>query len=144
MNIIDKLKNSGIPSLEQKSSDVEKWAALRHTKEDLELFLNFNLAEIRFKTLDGKDSTIVCTSNTTVIRLFSFAKDHDKEKLKQIASGDSKGIKTKNKRTIDTWDLIDNRIKTMSLSSWQIIDFISISPANMLDLHFMVNTLLKR
>jgi hypothetical protein len=141
MNIIEKLKTSDIKSLQHKGADAEKWSALRHTKYDFELFLNFNIAEIQFKTLDNKDATIVCTSNTTLIKLFSTLKESDKKK---IACLPSNGIKTKDLRSIDTWDLIDNKLKTVSLASWQINDFIGITPENILDLHNFINKLLKR
>ena len=77
--------------------------------------MNFNLAEIEFRTKSGEDRSIICTSNMTLVKILAESKKENKQKLALVKS---KGIRTKDKRSIDTWDLIDNKRKTISLSSW--------------------------
>lgn len=80
MSLLDDLKSSGNKLLLAEATDMSKWEKLRHNKSDLETFLNFNIAEIKFKTKDGNESQIVCTSNTTLVKLFSVEKENEKKK----------------------------------------------------------------
>ena len=43
---IDILKNSKNRILVSEASNLGKWSQLKHNKESLELFLNYNIAEI--------------------------------------------------------------------------------------------------
>lgn len=129
MSIIEQMRESGAELLQAESKDIAAWSKLRHTKQDLELFLNFNIAEIEFKTMKGEDRKIVCTSNMTLVKIMAEAKKQNKQKLAKIKSN---GIRTKDARTVDTWDLVANKRKSISLSSWQIVNFISITPENIL------------
>ena len=45
---IDILKNSNNRILVSEASNLGKWSQLKHNKESLELFLNYNIAEIEF------------------------------------------------------------------------------------------------
>ena len=81
MDVISKLRSSNAELLKAEAADLAKWSKLRHVKEDFELFLNFNIAEVEFKTADGKDRKIICTSNTTLVELFSLAKDNERAKV---------------------------------------------------------------
>jgi len=54
-DIISKMRSSGITLLQTEAEDLAKWSKLSHTKEDLELFLNYNIAEMKFLASDGKD-----------------------------------------------------------------------------------------
>ena len=140
MDIISKLRSSNTELLKAEAVDLTKWSKLRHVKEDFELFLNFNIAEVEFKTADGKDRKIICTSNTTLVELFSLVKDNERAK---VAKKQSAGIKTRDKTSVDTWDLVENKRKTVKLKSWQIVNFISITPENILILDELVRKLLK-
>jgi len=139
-SIIEKMKQSSSELLKAEGADLAKWSKLKHTKEDFELFLNFNIAEISYKTLEGEDRTMVCTSNAALIKVFSLVKESDKKKAMHLKTN---GIRTKAKRSVDTWDLIENKRKTVSLNSWAIINFISITPKNILILDELMKKLLK-
>lgn len=54
-DIISKMRRSRIKLLQTEAEDLAKWSKLSHTKEDLELFLNYNIAEMKFLASDGKD-----------------------------------------------------------------------------------------
>ena len=71
-SFIDRLKASGKEILETQGAGIEMWKGLKHNKHDLELFLQFNITELRFKPKDEHETkTIVCTSNTRLIAVFS-------------------------------------------------------------------------
>ena len=77
-NFLDKVKDTGNKLLEAELIGLSKWDKLRHTKEDLELFLNFNIAEILYLTNKGEQRSIVCTSNTSLVNAFNTKKQADK------------------------------------------------------------------
>lgn len=133
--IIEKMQKSESQLLKQQAEDLAKWSKLRHTKQDLELFLQFNIAEIQFRAKQ-EIRTILCTSNTTLIKIIAAKKVNDK---KQLADEKSDGIRTKDLTSVLTWDLIDKSYKTINLTSWQIINFISIFPSNILLLDEILN-----
>ena len=133
--IIEKMQKSESQLLKQQAEDLAKWSKLRHTKQDLELFLQFNIAEIQFRAKQ-EIKTILCTSNTTFMKIVAAKKVNDK---KQLADEKSDGIRTKDLTSVLTWDLIDKSYKTINLTSWQIINFISIFPSNILLLDEILN-----
>ena len=139
-NIIQTLRESNSELLKAEANDFAKWSKLKHVKDDFELFLQFNLAEIEFKTLDGKDASIICTSNTALIKILSTKKPEDKKKLVKFRGA---GIKSKDPKYVKTWDLVNNTYKIIFLKSWQIVNFISISPDNVLILDELINKILK-
>lgn len=141
MDLIKKLKNSKNKLLEAEANDVTTWSKLKHTKSDLELFLNFNIAQIDFTTKDGKEASVVGTANTTLVKIFSLKKDEDKKKIAKLKSD---GMRTKDTFSVLIWDLIDNKPKTIFLKSWQIMNFISITEKNILILDKLINDLLKK
>ena len=64
-NLIEELANSNNDVLKLESKDLSKWSKLKHNKEDLELFLQFNLAHMRFRPHNAVVmKEMVCTSNT--------------------------------------------------------------------------------
>lgn len=140
MNVIEQLRAANNALQKAQAADIKTWSRLRHTKLDLEFFLNHNIAKIEYTTLDHKPRSMVCTSNTTLIKILSRIKEND---VKKAASLKSNGIRTKDLTTIDTWDLIENTRTTMSLADWTITDFISISPENILILHELIQKILK-
>ena len=49
LDLIEKMASSGNKVLEAASNDLAKWSNLKHNKQDLELFLQFNLVHLKFK-----------------------------------------------------------------------------------------------
>lgn len=141
-DLVEKLLNSGNKVLEAAGKDFNKWSKLKHNKEDLELFLQFNLAHIRYRpagVVVMKD--IVCTSNTTFINTFSKIKETDKKKA--VRSKNS-GIRTKDKKSVMTYNLLENKYYTLPLDLWEIVTFLTISPENIEVLDQVVNDMLKK
>ena len=120
-DILKTLRESNVALLKAEELDLKKWSRLKHNKTDFELFLQFNLAEIEFTTVDNTESSILCTSNTALIKILNTKKQKDK---KELANLKSSGITTKDLRSVLTWDLIENKYKTISLNSWQIKRFL--------------------
>lgn len=129
MNVVEILNSSGIKALERKSADLAKWSKCKHNKDGLELYLQFHIVELVFKHSDGSDGTIFCTSNLSFIKAYSVLKSLKKDeklpKFKFIGSG----IRTADPKSINTWDLVDNKMKTIPLFSkgqdcWLIKDFV--------------------
>lgn len=148
MNIdgfIDILVSSSNNLLQAEGSTLKNWAQLKHTKQDLTLFLAYNLAEIQFKTKDGLSRTIICTSNQALIKVFSLAKAEDKAKVKLTKASFSSSSASKKgaSNLITTWDLHANSFKTIYLKDWLIINFITITEDNILTLDNIINQLLK-
>lgn len=141
MDIIAQMRNSGNKFLETEAQDLATWSKLKHNKQDLELFLNFNIAEIEFKTKDGEDASVVGTANTALVKVFSAKKDEDKQKAAGLKSS---GMRTKDSTSVMMWDLIENKPKTVLLASWNIKNFISITEKNILLLDEVMSGLLKK
>jgi hypothetical protein len=93
--------------------------SLLHNKKDLEKLLSVSIIELEFlpKDLDKRES-IFCTGNIRFINVFKKIKLTDKKK--QINSP-FVGIKTKDANSVDVYDIIDKKIKTISLKSWKVV-----------------------
>lgn len=142
-SLVDRLKASGKEVLEAESTGIEMWRSLKHNKRDLELFLQFNIAELRFKSKDARDfKTIVCTSNTRLIAVFQAVKEADKKKALRVTSFD--GIKTRDSSSVLTFNLVDNKYNTISLGAWELGSFITITEENLSMLDVLLCDLLKR
>ena len=141
MDIVKLLRTSGNKLLETEAEDLVMWQKLKHNKEDLELFLNHNVAEIKFLKSDGSESEVFGTSNVALIKVFSAKKDKDKIKAKYL---NSSGMRSKKSNSVEIWDLIENKQKTMILKSWQIENFITISEKNILVLDQVLHDILKK
>lgn len=131
---------AGSKILQTEAEDLQKWSKLKHNKADLELFLAFNIAELKFKTIDGADASGIFTGNMPLIEVMQAAKVADKKK---IAKKKAAAIRTKDPFSVDAWDLVDNKRKTVSLRSWQIVNFLTISPKNVLVLDEVIKQILK-
>lgn len=142
-SIIEKLKSSGKKLLEAQAEGIELWKQMKHNKKDLELFLQFNVAELRFKPKDDpKYRFIVCTSNTRLIAVFQALKEFEKKKvLKTVPFA---GIRTKNSTSIMTFNLIANSYNTIPLRAWQLGNFVTLSEKNIPIIDTMLYDLLKR
>lgn len=142
MNLIDILKNSNNKSLLAKLNDLSKWSKLRHTKEDLELFLQFHIAQLKFKTLKGEEREIICTSNSSLINVFNSKKDDKNRKEKALAN--ATGIRTKDLTSINTYDLVEKKIKTIPLNYWFLMDFLALEKENIIILDDILKEALKK
>lgn len=143
MNFIQRLKATKHPMLVSEAQAIEKWKDLSHNKSGLELFLQFNIAELRFKPkslLPFKN--IICTSNTQFISVFS--QRRESLKAKAAATVAFSGIYTNNVDSIMTFNLLTNRYNTVSLRAWEIVNFVSIVPDNVVILDSLVNDILGR
>lgn len=141
---IELLKESGNEFLEKQSEYAEMWSKLKHTKADLELFLKHNIAELKFKPKGAlsETKTIVCSSNVRLIALFHAVKKSDRaEILKKVPFS---GIKTKEKNEILTFNLIDDKYNTVSLKSWELGNFVTLTEDNVELLDLVVKDVLKR
>lgn len=142
-DLVEKLLNSGNKVLEAAGKELPKWKKLKHNKEDLEFFLQFNIAHIKYRPKGNvvmKD--IVCTSNTKFIAAFSMLKESDKKHALKKTKND--GIRTKEKSSILTYNLLDNTYNTLDLSMWQIVNFLTITPDNIEILDTVINDMLRR
>ena len=144
-NLIDRIKLSKNPLLISEMESLEKWENVLKlkNKHNLELFLQFNIAELRFKPKNSaKYANIVCTSNTQFIEIFKPLKES--RKLDAQRSTPFSGIYTKNPFSIMTYNLLSNRYNTIMLKAWDVLNFITISPQNILVLDKIVNDILGR
>lgn len=131
MNFIKLMRESDSELLKAEARDLAKWSKLKHTRECLELFLEFNLAEISFKTKDGEDRTLLCTSNAALAKLLKMADPKPEARVK-TATLRGAAIRSKDKSCVLTWDVENGKFASIWLDSWQIEDFIEISPDNVL------------
>ena len=141
-DLVERLLNSGNKVLEAAGKDISKWSKLKHNKEDLELFLQFNIVHLRFRP-KGKAvmQDIVCTSDTQFIEVFSKLKASDK---KTALKSKNKGIRTNDPKSVLTFNLIENKYNTVMLDFWDIITFLTITPDNIEILDSIANDMLKR
>ena len=141
-DLVEKLASSGNKVLEAAANDWSKWSKLKHSKIDLEFFLKNNIVHLKFrpkKAVAMKD--IVCTSNTRFIAIFSALKDSMKKKALNTKID---GISTKDKTSVMTFNLIDNKYNTIDLSMWEIVAFLTITEDNIEILDKVANQLLKK
>ena len=89
---------AGSKILQTEAEDIQKWSKLKHNKADLELFLAFNIAELKFKTVDGADASGIFTGNMPLVEVMQAAKAADKKK---IAKKKAAAIRTKDPFSID-------------------------------------------
>jgi hypothetical protein len=141
MNLAKIINDSKNPALIKKLGDLGKWSKLRRTKADLELFLQFNVVQLKFKTLKGKECEIICTSNSTLINVFNMKLTDKTRKIAALIP--STGIKTKDLRSVDTYDLVNKTIKTVPLNWWFIVDFYPIEFDNILVLDEILKLAIK-
>lgn len=85
---------------------------------------------------------IVCTSNTRFIAVFSMLRESDKKHALKKTRED--GIRTKDKNSILTYNLIDNTYNTIDLSMWQVVNFLTITPDNIEILDAIINDMLRK
>lgn len=131
MNFIKLMRESDSELLKAEARDLAKWSKLKHTRECLELFLEFNVAEISFKTKDGEDRELLCTSNAALAKLLQIA-DPKPEAQTKAAKLRGAAIKSKDCSCVLTWDVENGKFASIWLDSWQIENFIEISPDNVL------------
>ena len=140
-DLIDKMRHSRVELLKTEAQDIAIWSKLSHSKKDLELFLNFNLAESSYKTKSGVEKRIICTSNGPLIKIFSTLTKEKKRKYVKLVSP---GFRCKEHDVVKTWDLENNKLKSVFLKEWQIMNFISIHEHNVLILDEVLHKLLAK
>lgn len=142
MDIIQQLAKSGNKLLEAAANDMSQWQQLKHNKQDLELFLQFNLVNLRFKPKNKHSmQEIVCTSNTKFIEVFSKLKKSEKQKALKLKND---GIRTKDPNSILTYNIITNKYNTIDLSAWEIVNFISMTEDNIEILDDVLNNIMRK
>lgn len=142
VDLIEKMSTCGNKVIEAAANDISKWAQLKHTKQDLELFLQYNLVHMRFKPKGhAVFKEIVCTSNTRFINVFSALKESQKKKA---VSTKFDGIKTKDPSSVLTYNLVEGKYNTVDLTWWELIAFITMSEDNVELLDQVANEMLKR
>ena len=142
MNFIQRLRESDSTLLKSEATDLEKWSKLRHTKADLELFLTYNIAEIKFLKKDGSFKNIICTSNIALINSYNVAKTKEKKKI--IEEGLYRGLRSGKDHLILTYDFLLPGFKSINLDDWTIINFLSITKDNILLLNSILWDLIRR
>ena len=142
LDLVEKLATSGNAILQAAANDFAKWSKLKHNKQDLELFLQYNLVHMKFFPKGHSTAKeIVCTSNNRFIKLFSALKESQKKKA---LSTKFDGIRTKDPRSVLTYNLIEGKYNTIDLSNWELIAFITMSESNVEILDKVANEILKR
>lgn len=142
MDIIQQLAKSGNKLLEAAANDMSQWQQLKHNKQDLELFLQFNLVNLRFKPKNKHSmQEIVCTSNTKFIEVFSKLKKSEKQKALKLKNA---GIRTNEPNSVLTYNIITNRYNTIDLSTWEIVNFISMTEDNIEILDDVLNNIMRK
>ena len=129
---IDILKNSNNRILVSEASNLGKWSQLKHNKESLELFLNYNIAEIEFLSKKSRKlkRVLVC-SNTNFIKAVNAKSDSDKKKIiKNIPSSHSTGLKNNSSVLTTSWNIMKNDYCTIPLNRWKIVNWIEINESN--------------
>ena len=142
-DIIQLMRKSDKSLMLAESTDIANWKNLTHNKTGLETFLQFNIAELQFKYMNSSFYTkIVCTSNTQLIKVLQAARMPQKIKMLKQTAFD--GIRTHDTTSILTYDIVGNTYKTVSLKAWEILNFISITPQNVMLLDEVIRRIFKR
>ena len=142
VDLVEKMAASGNKVLEAAANNMQKWSKLKHDKESLELFLQFNLVHLKFRPKGHATfKEIVCTSNNRFIKVFSALKESQK---KAALSTKFDGIKTKDKTSVLTYNLLEGKYNTVDLNMWEIVSFITMSEDNVILLDQVANEMLKR
>jgi len=107
--------------------------------------LAYNLVEIEFLPKDASNAKdyrrVLCTGNRRFINVFRAKKESDARKM--LASP-FVGIHTKDPFSVDAYDLVDGKIKTISLKSWKVVFFVTFIPENVLVLNDIAKECIKR
>ena len=134
-SFIEELKKQNNALLKNEAVGVELFRSLRHTKQDLEKFLKFTVAEI----LTTSKKIVVCTSNEELVKKFSAIKEEGAtlNRVMQVP------FKTSPRHSALTWDLVKNKYASIAGNGWQILNFIVIDESNVEILHKAITDLLK-
>ena len=142
LDLVEKMASSGNKVLEAAANDFTKWSKLKHNKQDLELFLQYNLVHMKFRPKGHATyKEIVCTSNNRFIKVFSSLKESQKKKA---ISTKFDGIKTKDPTSVLTYNLVEGKYNTIDLNWWELISFITMSEENVELLDQVANEILRR
>lgn len=121
----------------------EKFRKFRRVKEDLETLLAYALCVLEFTTKDKKPERMLCCSNVRFINSYKAAKQKDMEKA---LTSPWKGLKTKDKMSTMTYDLVDGKVKTVMLfpNSWYVVNAWEFTPESLRALIPIVKEALKK
>ena len=117
-----------------------------HNKKDLEKLLAVALLELEFLPKDAKDAgekkALFCTGNRLFANVFQAARPSDKKKRLKTPSA---GMHTRDPLSVDVFDVVDGRVKTVSLRSWKVVlpFILPITTDNVLELDAVVNAYAK-
>lgn len=135
-SFIELLKRQDNRLLKNEGQGIELFKSLRHTKTDLDKFLQYVVAEI----FTSSKKILVCTSNEMLVKKFSPVKQIGNTLNKTIHSP----FETSAKYNALTWDLLKNKYASISGDGWRILNFIVIDESNIDILHDVIVELLKR
>ena len=137
-----KLPEPALSLLEADLRTKEKFRKFRRVKEDLETLLAHAICVLEFTPKGGKPKRMLCCSNVRFINSYKAAKRKDVEKA--LASP-WKGLKTKDKMSTMTYDLVDGKVKTVMLfpNSWYVVNAWEFTPESLKALIPIVKEALK-
>lgn len=131
-DLIETLKSSRNILLKAEGEAIEKWKNLPQSKEGLDLFLKFNIAEILYDR-----TSYFCTSNVDLVNRI----------LKILGSNNkiSKNGFSSRRNIVMAWDLVEDKIISFSMKNkWNILNLVPINPANIELLESILKDLLRR
>ena len=134
-SLVERLKRSNNALMQNEAEGVELFKNLRHNKQGLDFFLANTIAEI---LLESK-SVLICTSNPMLVSKFIPAKENGRP-----THPDMDMFKTNPRHNPLTWDLLKNKMASISGNGWQIVNFIIVKDNNVEMLHHLTNELLHR
>lgn len=134
-------KEKLLPSEEADLATV-KSKKIPYTKDGLQTLLANSIMLIEYQKADYTRDWILCTSHTAIIKIFNMKKESDMQKVTNFSSD---GISCKEDDRVLTWDLIDNKLKTVLVRSWEMKMVILVKPdkENVFAIDRILKTLLK-
>lgn len=132
------LSESNNKLLVSNSETMTEWSKLKHNKEGLELFLNYNLAEVYFEDNEGTLKKVIACSNTSLIKMFSLKRESSgyKSTVRKLAGMKSKGIHNKEKTNVLTWNFLKNDYCRINITkTWYLGQWITLSENNVVILN---------
>ena len=146
-NLRAKAKKVNLPEplmqlLEADIKTKEKFRGFRRVKEDLETLLAYAICLLEFTPKDKPPQRMLCCSNVRFVNAYKAAKRED---LDKALTSPWTGMKTKDKMSTMTYDLVDGKVKTVMLfpNSWYVVDAWEFTPESLPALMPLVREALK-
>lgn len=141
-DFIESLYESGNDLLKAEAISVNLLKNTKKTKSGLEDLLSASVSEIVFYDIKTKKwKTAICTSNNRLIK--AYMAKNAKEMLTAIHTRNI-GIKTNDKNSVLTFDLIGKHYKPIPLDSWYVHNCIALTEQNILVLNESLKNCLKK